>query len=167
MASVRVDQRSQRSNQYPVPKTMKAWVLGNPEELALVEKPVPEPGPAEVLVRVDAIAVCATDIEIIRHGVPAMIDGELPFNKNFTPGHEYMGTVVRLGPSVDEFQIGDRVQLNCNARPNYLHGAPATVTGLNRQHVNVKLDQPIGRFHTGQLRCPPLILNKLAAKRPE
>ena len=49
-----------RANEYPIPKTMKAWVLRNPEELALVEKPVPEPGPAEVLVRIDAIAVCAT-----------------------------------------------------------------------------------------------------------
>ena len=47
---------------------MKAWVLGGPDELSLVEKPVPEPGRAEVLVRIDAIAVCATDIEIIRHG---------------------------------------------------------------------------------------------------
>jgi len=46
----------------------------------------------------DAIAVCATDIEILRHGLPAMIDGELPFNKGFTPGHEYMGTVVERGP---------------------------------------------------------------------
>jgi L-iditol 2-dehydrogenase len=115
MASARVATRSQRSNEYPVPQTMKAWVLGNPEELALVEKPVPQPGPAEVLVRIDAIAVCATDIEIIRHGVPAMIDGELPFNKNFTPGHEYMGTVVQLGPSVDEFQIGDRVAVEVHA----------------------------------------------------
>ena len=68
-----------RSNQYPTPDRMKAWVLGGPEELSVVEKPVPEPGPTEVLVRVDAIAVCATDIEIIRHGVPAMIDGGLPF----------------------------------------------------------------------------------------
>jgi L-iditol 2-dehydrogenase len=115
MASARVDLRSQRSNQYPVPKTMQAWVLGDPDQLALVEKPVPRPGPAEVLVRVDAIAVCATDIEIIRHGVPAMIDGDLPFNKNFTPGHEYMGTVVQLGPSVDEFQIGDRVAVEVHA----------------------------------------------------
>lgn len=115
MASARVDLRSQSSKEYPLPPTMKAWVLGNPEELAFVEKPVPEPGPAEVLVRVDAIAVCATDIEIIRHGIPAMIDGELPFNKNFTPGHEYMGTVVRLGPSVDEFQIGDRVAVEVHA----------------------------------------------------
>ena len=104
-----------RSNQYPVPPTMKAWVLGGPDELSLIEKPVPEPGPAEVLVRVDAIAVCATDIEIIRHGVPAMIDGGLPFNKGFTPGHEYMGTIVKLGPTVDEFQVGDRVTVEVHA----------------------------------------------------
>jgi L-iditol 2-dehydrogenase len=104
-----------RSNEFAVPRTMKAWVLGGPDELSLVEKPVPAPGAAEVLVRVDAIAVCATDIEILRHGVPAMIDGELPFNKGFTPGHEYMGTVVKLGPAVDEFRIGDRVTVEVHA----------------------------------------------------
>src|SRR5438067_27777 len=94
---------------------MKAWVLGGPEELSLVEKPVPEPGRAEVLVRVDAIAVCATDIEILKHGVPAMVDGERPFSRGFTPGHEYMGTIVRLGPTVDEFQIGDRIAVEVHA----------------------------------------------------
>jgi L-iditol 2-dehydrogenase len=104
-----------RTNEYVVPPTMKAWVLGGPEELSLVDKPVPEPGPAEVLVRVDAIAVCATDIEVLKHGMPAMIDGELPFNKGFTPGHEYMGTVVKLGPSVDEFNVGDRIAVEVHA----------------------------------------------------
>jgi L-iditol 2-dehydrogenase len=102
-------------NEYPIPETMKAWVLGDPEQLSLVEKPVPEPGSAEVLVRIDAIAVCATDIEVIKHGVPAMIDGGLPFNKGFTPGHEYMGTVVKLGPTVDEFAVGDRVAVEIHA----------------------------------------------------
>ena len=106
---------SARSNEYPIPETMKAWVLGDPEQLSLVDKPVPEPGPAEVLVRIDAIAVCATDIEVIKHGVPAMIDGGLPFNKGFTPGHEYMGTVVKLGPTVDEFAVGDRVAVEIHA----------------------------------------------------
>src|SRR5258708_19386075 len=106
---------SSRTNQYPIPRTMKAWVLGGPGELSLVEKPVPQPGPAEVLVRVDAIAVCATDIEIIRHGVPAMIDGGLPFNRGFTPGHEYMGTIVKLGPTVDEFHVGDRLPLEVHS----------------------------------------------------
>lgn len=100
---------------FDIPETMKAWVLGDPEELTLVDKPVPAPGAAEVLVRIDAIAVCATDIEIIRHGPPAQIAGGLPFNKNFTPGHEYMGTVVKLGPGVDEYKPGDRVTVEIHA----------------------------------------------------
>ena len=98
-----------------VPASMKAWVLGNPDELKLVDKPVPQPGVAEVLVRIDAIAVCATDLEIIHSGPPALIQGGDPFNKNFTPGHEYMGTVVKLGPGVDEFEIGDRVTVEIHA----------------------------------------------------
>ena len=98
-----------------VPATMQAWVLGNPDELKLVEKPVPQPGAAEVLVRIDAIAVCATDLEIIHHGPPALIQGGDPFNKNFTPGHEYMGTVVKLGPGVDEFDVGDRITVEIHA----------------------------------------------------
>src|SRR6516162_2220770 len=105
----------QPGNEYRIPKTMRAWVLGGPEELAMVEKPVPEPGPAEVLVRIDAVAICATDLEIIRHGLPAAIEGELPFNKGYTPGHEYMGTVVKLGPTVDEFQLGDRIAVEIHA----------------------------------------------------
>jgi L-iditol 2-dehydrogenase len=103
------------SNAFALPESMRAWVLGGPDELMLVEKPVPEPKAAEVLVRIDAIAVCATDIEIMRHGLPASVDGELPFNKGFTIGHEYMGTVVKLGPSVDEFEIGDRVAVEVHA----------------------------------------------------
>jgi len=94
---------------------MKAWVLGNPDELKFVEKPVPQPAAAEVLVRIDAIAVCATDLEIIHSGPPALIQGGDPFNKNFTPGHEYMGTVVKLGPGVDEFDVGDRITVEIHA----------------------------------------------------
>jgi len=100
---------------FPIPEKMKAWVLGDPGELILTEKPVPTPKRAEVLVRIDAIAICATDLEIIDHGVPAMVQGGLPFNKNFTFGHEYMGTVVALGPGVDEFDIGDRITVEVHA----------------------------------------------------
>ena len=94
---------------FAIPSTMKAWVLEGPGQLKLVEKPVPEPGPADVLVRIDACAICGTDVEIIAHGKPAMVEGGLPFNKNWTPGHEYMGTIVKLGPGVDEWRVGDRV----------------------------------------------------------
>lgn len=103
------------SPDFPIPETMKAWVLGNPGEMIKTEKPVPMPGRAEVLVRIDAIAICATDLEILEHGVPAMVEGGLPFNKNFTFGHEYMGTVAALGPGVDEFAIGDRITVEIHA----------------------------------------------------
>jgi 2-desacetyl-2-hydroxyethyl bacteriochlorophyllide A dehydrogenase len=94
---------------------MDAWILNDPGELQLVKKPVPSPSRSEVLVRVDAIAICATDLEIIEYGSPALIQGGPPFNKNFTPGHEYMGTVAALGPGVDEFQVGDRVAVEIHA----------------------------------------------------
>src|SRR5687768_3147128 len=103
------------SSDFPIPETMRAWVLGNPGELSLQDKAVPVPKNAEVLVRIDAVAICATDLEIIYHGPPASIRGGPPFNKNFTPGHEYMGTVVALGPGVDEFAIGQRVTVEIHA----------------------------------------------------
>ena len=103
------------SSDYPIPEKMKAWVLGNPGELTLEDKDVPAPAKAEVLVRIDAVAICATDLEIIHHGPPAQIHGGDPFNKNFTPGHEYMGTVVALGHGVDEYAIGERVTVEIHA----------------------------------------------------
>ena len=99
----------------PIPDRMKAWVLGDPDQLLLLEKPVPVPARAEVLIRIDAVAICATDLEIIHSGSPASIEGGLPFNKNFTPGHEYMGTVAALGPDVDEFKIGERISVEIHA----------------------------------------------------
>ena len=99
----------------PIPDRMQAWVLGDPDQLSQREKPVPVPARAEVLVRIDAVAICATDLEIIHSGSPASIEGGLPFNKNFTPGHEYMGTVAALGPEVDEFEIGERISVEIHA----------------------------------------------------
>ena len=98
-----------------VPERMRAWVLGDPGQLVFTQKPVPVPSRAEVLVRIDAVAICATDLEVIAHGPPALIRGGLLFNKNWTPGHEYMGTVAALGPGVDEFGIGDRVTVEIHA----------------------------------------------------
>jgi len=100
---------------WPVPDRMKAWVLGDPGQLSLTEKPVPVPKRAEVLVRIDAVAICATDLDNIYHGPPAMIEGGLPFNKNWIPGHEYMGMVVALGPGVDEYRIGQRISVEIHA----------------------------------------------------
>ena len=103
------------SKKFLLPKEMKAWVLKSPNELELKTKAIPTPSYSEVLVKIDAVAICATDLDVISYGPPALIEGEKPFNKEFTPGHEYMGTVVALGPSVDEFQIGDRVTVEIHS----------------------------------------------------
>ena len=108
-------QNVKTSPDFPVPDTMRAWVLDDPDQLHLTTKPVPSPSRAEVLVRIDAVAICATDLEIISHGLPAIIQGGMPFNKNFTPGHEYMGTVVALGPGVDQVELGQRVTVEIHA----------------------------------------------------
>jgi propanol-preferring alcohol dehydrogenase len=62
----------------------------------------PEPGEGEVLVRVDACAVCRTDLHVV--------DGELPNPKlPIIPGHEIVGRVVAWGPKASRFKTGDRV----------------------------------------------------------
>src|SRR5262249_55705536 len=100
---------------YPIPDAMKAWVLRDPGQLSLREKPVPVPKKAEVLVRIDAVAICATDLEIIYHGPPALIRGGRRHNKTSPPGHKYRGPVVALGPGVDEYRIGQRVTVEIHA----------------------------------------------------
>ena len=61
-------------------------------------------------------------------------------------------------------RVGDRVRINHSAKPNYLHGERGTVTGWAGQNVIVQLDRPVGRFTSGELRCPPLILEPLVSE---
>src|ERR1700676_1283839 len=97
------------SKDHSIPDTMKAWVLAHPGELLLRDKPVPVPKKAEGRLGIDAAAICATDLASLYYGPRALMAGGMPHNKNFTPGHEYMGTVVALGQGVDENTIGQRV----------------------------------------------------------
>src|ERR687888_2763311 len=87
-----------------LPRTMRAAVLFGPRQFRIVDKPVPQPGPGEVLVKVAMCGTCGTDLKIQEHPFP----GQPPFGQ-FTPGHEWTGTVVALGDTVDELAIGDRV----------------------------------------------------------
>ena len=69
---------------------------------------------------------------------------------------------ARSMTTLASLRVGDRVRINHSAKPNYLHGRAATVSGWAGQNVVVQLDQPVGRFTTGELRCPPLVLEPLA-----
>lgn len=87
-----------------VPDTMRAAVLFGPGDMRVVDKPVPEPGYAEVLVRVAMCGTCGTDLKIYDGHFP-----QTPPYGEFTPGHEWTGTVAAVGASVTEFAPGDRV----------------------------------------------------------
>src|SRR5512139_2290823 len=82
---------------------MRAMVLHGPKEpLRLLEVPVPQPGPEQVLLEVHACGVCHTDLHIV--------DGELTEPKlPLILGHQIVGTVIQPGPGTDRFHIGDRV----------------------------------------------------------
>jgi len=86
-----------------MPPEMRAMVLERAgEPLALNRLPVPEPGPGQLLVRVQACGVCRTDLHVV--------DGELTEPKlPLIPGHEVIGTVVGHGPQVERFPEGTRV----------------------------------------------------------
>lgn len=92
-----------------LPTTMRAAVLFGPRDFRIVEKPVPQPGEGEVLVKVAMCGTCGTDLKIQEHPFP----GQPPFGE-FTPGHEWTGTVVAVGPTVDEFAPGDRVAIEAH-----------------------------------------------------
>lgn len=73
--------------------------------LEILDVPIPEPGPGQVLVRMEASGLCHTDIHAARGDWP--VQPSLPF----TPGHEGVGTVDKLGQGVTTRQIGDRVAI--------------------------------------------------------
>lgn len=81
---------------------LKAAAPAAHRPLRQVELPIPEPGEAEVLVRVSVCAVCRTDLHVIEGELP---DPALPL----TPGHQAVGRVERCGSGCTRFRPGDRV----------------------------------------------------------
>jgi alcohol dehydrogenase, propanol-preferring len=90
-----------------IPETMDAWVVDTAGPMATrplrrIRRPVPEPGPQELLVRVEACGVCRTDLHLA--------EGDLaPRRPRCSPGHEVVGTVAAIGHQVAGFAHGERV----------------------------------------------------------
>jgi len=92
-----------------IPAKMKAVVLMGPNKLEIREVKTPSPGPQEVLIKVGTCAVCSSDVSLIAKPWEAQ-----PPYGSFIIGHEYAGTVVALGETVDEFKVGDRVAVEAS-----------------------------------------------------
>ncbi|MFH1538464.1 MAG: zinc-binding dehydrogenase [bacterium] len=104
-----------------IPQKMKAAVLYGENDLRVVEREVPEPGYREVLIKVEACAICGTDPKIVAHGW----QNQPPYGE-YIPGHEYAGTVAALGEGVVGFTEGDRVAVEphkgCGVCDNCIRG---------------------------------------------
>ncbi|WAQ96087.1 TDH-like protein [Mya arenaria] len=88
-----------------VPKTMKVLIKNHEmESYEYTDMDVPEPEGDEVLIKVDAVSICGSDIPLYKWSPMARVIATVPF----IPGHEAAGTVVKCGPEAD-LEIGSRV----------------------------------------------------------
>ncbi|HEV3472342.1 MAG TPA: zinc-binding dehydrogenase [Actinomycetota bacterium] len=72
--------------------------------LEVIDVPIPEPGPLEVLVKVDACGICLSDVHLIDGSIPPIVDV-------VTVGHEAAGTIAAVGGSVGGWRVGQRVSM--------------------------------------------------------
>lgn len=87
--------------------TMRVSVLRAAGDLAVEERPEPEPGPHEVLVKVASVGVCGSDVHYFEHGRIGSYIVEEPL----VLGHEASGEVVAVGSSVSRLSVGQRVSI--------------------------------------------------------
>src|SRR5690348_4948565 len=84
-----------------MPKTMRASVFLEPGRIALREKPVPEIGPTDALIRITTTTICGTDVHILKC--------EYPVQPGLTIGHEPVGVIEKLGSAVRGYVERQRV----------------------------------------------------------
>jgi alcohol dehydrogenase len=82
-------------------KTMKAAVFVEPGRIALDERPIPDVGPLDALIRVTTTTICGTDVHILK--------GEYPVRPGLIVGHEPVGVIEKLGSAVQGYREGQRV----------------------------------------------------------
>ncbi len=79
---------------------MRAAVFVEPGRIVLEDKPVPDVGPNDALLRVTTTTICGTDVHILK--------GEYPVARGLTIGHEPVGVIEKLGKAVTGYQEGQR-----------------------------------------------------------
>ena len=97
-----------------VPETMQAVICHGPKDYRMEEVPVPKPGPGEILVQVEAVGICASDLKCYAGAAKFWGDANRPawVDTDCVPGHEFVGTVVQLDDQARQhwnIDVDDRV----------------------------------------------------------
>jgi isopropanol dehydrogenase (NADP+) len=127
---------------------MRAFVMLKIGQVGVMEKPIPEPGPNDAIVRTTAALICTSDSHTVR--------GAIGDRHDLTLGHESVGVVHRLGSAVEGFHEGQRVAVNaitpCYVCTNCLRGFPSQCTQSlgGWKFANIKDGAMAEYFHVNQ-----------------
>ena len=113
---------------------------------AAIEPAPSEPEPERLLL--DQIAAGALDAHLVA------------IAQAIRARHELLHT-INSQKALATLNVGDRVRINHHATPRYLHGVYGTVVELDDHAAVVCVHRSIGRFKSGEIRCPPLVLDRL------
>ncbi len=140
-------------NEYKIPEKMKATVLSGVgfENIATEEVPVPEPGPKQLLARVDAAGVCTSILKIIEQGaMHKFLYGWDPEKWPLIMGDEGSLTVVKVGDKLkDKYAVGKRYGLQpaVNTRPvNYTERYYNNGKGIEKMGVGYTLPGQLAEY---------------------
>ena len=123
-----------------IPETEYAIQLVGPDKLVLNSaKPVPQPGPYQVLARIEAVGLCFSDLKLLKQfsahprkkeiytGIDQAILDEIPSyvpgEKPTVPGHEAVCRIIAVGDEVKHYQPGERVLVQTDYRTLLTNGA--------------------------------------------
>ena len=101
---------------------MKAAIFVEPGRIVLDDKPIPEIGPLDALLRITTTTICGTDVHILK--------GEYPVARGLTIGHEPVGIIEKLGSAVQGYKEGQRVIAGAITPSGYSN---ACLCGLHSQ----------------------------------
>jgi len=105
-----------------MPEMMKSALFVEPGRIVLDDKPIPDVGSNDALVRITTTTICGTDVHILK--------GEYPVAKGLTVGHEPVGVVEKLGANVQGYVEGQRVIAGAICPSGYSY---ACLDGLHAQ----------------------------------
>lgn len=109
-----------------MPEMMKAFVMKRIGEVGFMEKPVPEPGPNDAIIKTTRALVCTSDTHTVK--------GAIGERENITLGHEAVGIVHKIGSEVKAVKVGDRVAVGAITPDfkceNCQNGYPSQCSGM-------------------------------------
>jgi threonine dehydrogenase-like Zn-dependent dehydrogenase len=141
-----------------MPATMQAAFLQGPGRFTVEERPVPVPGPDELLVRTAACGICTSEIEIWKGSLPGL---EYP---RFI-GHEPSGVVVEVGAAVRDFAPGDHISAWSEGK-SYAEYFTTPVKYAMKLRPDTRLEEalgePIACSVNGVLKADPQLNDSVA-----